>query len=196
MRSLLSHQLVPIGIVFFAAALAVSADAADEQTPLFGPDRTLRPFRGVTEWLSDRTGLPFICTGTPPIMFSADEFPKNPSPTAVIDVVNGKLEPWSMLLTRRATYFVLIATDGPIPPAAFPRVSEKELAELARTEIAGVAVPIKTVPAANMRDKVKKWLSRLGDVQVTADKTLVISDRVEKLREILDMIKAYDRAEK
>src|SRR5262249_15283664 len=96
-----------------------------------------KPWKGVFEWLTDKTGIPFISDEPPPtgsFNFIAKQGQKYSIPE-VIDIINEGLLYKKFLLIRRETAFTIVPADVKIPPELLPRIRLDDLDKHGATEM-------------------------------------------------------------
>src|SRR2546423_1621349 len=105
-----------------AAAPAAPAASTEKKQPRFAFEMRNKPWSAVFEWLSDRTGLPFISgISPPPGTFSfinprINGVPKEYTIGEIIDIINDGLLTHKYILLRRPTSFTIVPADEKIPP--------------------------------------------------------------------------------
>jgi hypothetical protein len=174
--------LVVVGALFIGAATAqglaqTGADkqpdkkaAADKKAP--GDDKLLtfemrnKPWGTVFEWLTDKTGRPFISGSvTPPGTFNfIGQQGKKYTIPQVIDIINDGLIAHKWVLLNRGTSFTLVPADEQIDPALVPRVPVKELPEHGNTEIVSIVYQCNSLNAEDSAPEVKKQMGPFGSV--------------------------------
>ena len=143
-----------------------------------------KPWMGVFEFLTDKTGRPFISTDAPPGTFNfiGPQGRKYTIPQ-IIDIINDGLLKEKWVLLNRGTSFTLVPADEKIDPALLPRINISELEEHGLTEIVSTVYQCKSLVAEDTGPEVKKQMGPFGDIIILhkANQLLYCKDTVGNL---------------
>ncbi len=151
----------------------------------------------VLEWLVKKTGLPIITNVRPlgtftPARGANGNLQRYTVPEA-IDLLNAALAQQQLILIRKFDSITLRATDQPIPEMDIPRLTEAELQQRGKTELASVVVRLKTLDAETFAKEAKDMLGPLGKVtSLPSANILILRDQAGTLRLAIKMIKEMD----
>jgi hypothetical protein len=155
---------------------------------------------GILNWLSEKTELPVITTMKPAGRFcfraprGADGNPQRCTIAEIVDLLNEALAQQQMILVRKIASFTLLDSTQPIPLANYPRLTEAELQERGKTEVASIMLRLQTLDAETLIDEVKQLLSPRGKVATLGKANLlVLMDEVGTLRQAVKSIRELDR---
>jgi type II secretory pathway component GspD/PulD (secretin) len=156
-----------------------------------------KPWQNVFEWLSDKSGLPFISkyqpTGT--FNFIAPTGHKY-TMAQVIDIINEGLLESKYVLLRRSNSLTLVPADEKIDGVLVPLVSMEELAERGDTEVVKVVLQLHKLLAEEQAPEAKKMMSPYGEVVplITANQ-VVLTDNAKTLRQVIKITQKNDETD-
>jgi RNA polymerase sigma factor (sigma-70 family) len=157
-----------------------------------------KPWKGILEWYSEISGLPFVGNELPAgtFTFVPPENKKKFTLVEITDILNEGLLAKGHLLVRRAASFTVLPADEKIDRALLRRVSVADLAKLGKTELVTVELPLKAVSAGDLAPEVKKLLGPFGDV-VALEKAnkLIVSDVAVNLLRVARIVKEVEDRE-
>jgi type II secretory pathway component GspD/PulD (secretin) len=150
---------------------------------------------GVFEWLSDKTGKPFITKNIPPGTFNfIAKKDRQYTLPEIIDIVNDGLLQTRYVLINRRSSFTVIPADQPIDPAILAYVTRAELTGHGHTEIVATVVKLTTMNAEELAGEVRKQMGPFGKVvALPSMNRLVLQDTVGNLQRIVATIEEADR---
>jgi general secretion pathway protein D len=159
-----------------------------------------KQWKGVFEWLVDKTGIPFITTHQPPTgTFSFVAPPgKKYAMTEIVDVINQGLLAHKYILLRRPSSFTLIPADEKIPAELVTHIKLSELPEWGDTEIVKVTYKLANsgLLAEETAPDVKKMMGPFGEVvPMIGPNQLIMTDTVKNLKTIIAIIKDLENPE-
>ena len=149
------------------------------------------------EWLTDKTGKPFVSRDIPPGTFNfiAKKGQQFTIPE-IIDIINDGLLPLKYVLINRRTSFTLVPADLDIDQAIVPRITPKELMDHGQTEVVSTILKLKTLVAEDLASEVKKQMGPFGKVVTLASMNqLLMQDTAGNLQRIIATIQEADQAE-
>ncbi len=155
-----------------------------------------KSWANVFEWLTDKTGKPFISRDLPPgsLNFIARQGQKFSIPE-IIDIVNDGLLPLRYVLINRRTSFTLVPASD-INPINVPRISTQEFGEHGQSEVVSTILKLKTLVAADLATEVKKQMGPFGNVVVLASMNqLLVQDTLGNLQRIIANIQEADKSD-
>jgi type II secretory pathway component GspD/PulD (secretin) len=152
-----------------------------------------KQWKGVFEWLVDKTGIPFITTHQPPTgTFSFIAPPgKKYAMTEIVDIINQGLLAHKYILLRRPSSFTLIPADEKIPAELVTHIKLSELPEWGDTEIVKVTYKLANsgLLAEETAPDVKKMMGPFGEVvPMVVPNQLIMTDTVKNLKTIIAII--------
>ena len=159
-----------------------------ESEPTFLFEMRGKPWAAIFEWLTDKTGLPFLSsnaapTGTFNVIVKADRRYTLPE---VIDLINDGLLPNKYVLIRRPASFSLAPADEKLPRHLVPRVRLDDLPGRGDSEIVEIILPLKALIADDYAAQAKKMMGPFGEVlSLKQGNRLVLQDTAGNLRLIL-----------
>jgi hypothetical protein len=157
-----------------------------------------KPWGAVFEWLTDKTGLPFISKDIPTGSFNfiARKGQKYTMPK-VIDIINDGLLLQNYVLIRRATSFPVVSADQELEPSLVPWVTLEELPKRGKTEIISTMLRLDHLVAQETASEVKKQMGPFGKVVVlSAMNMLILRDSTGNLERIISTIQNYQQGVK
>ncbi|WP_238537819.1 hypothetical protein, partial [Zavarzinella formosa] len=162
-----------------------------------------KPWAKVIEWYAAETGLAFLSTEKAPDGTFNFIPPKTSTGEArkytlseVTDVINEGLMSKNFVLIRGEQSFRLWPADQPIDPVLVRRVTLEELKTLGGKDIVQVVLVLKTASAEDMRDDVKKMLSKSSEVVVLRHRNaLVMIDTAANLRRVVNDLESNQDVE-
>jgi Bacterial type II/III secretion system short domain len=189
---LLATGLVLAFLAGDTAAAGEPTGKPKEQRLAFVHNQT--PWPRVFEWLSDKTGLPFIASDKGP----AGTFTFVPAKIGdrqrlytvpeIIDTVNEALGPKGYLLVRRERSLTLVAMDEKVQPSLVPLVPLNELPSRGRTELVRIILPLAGMNARDAAATAKTLLGPFGEITPLTNH-LVLRDTAGNLAQILEVLK-------
>jgi len=134
--------------------------------PTFTFEMRGKPWASVFEWLTDKTGTPFISQDVPTgtLNFIAKKDQRFTIPQ-VVDIINDGLILQKYVLIRRNTSFTVIPADKEIDAALVPLIAPDELTQHGKTEIVALFVKLRDSAQKTLRPMYgNKWarLARRG----------------------------------
>lgn len=189
-----------VGLTFLVGGMAALAQGERKATdqpagePTFTFEMRQKPWATVFEWLTDKTGRPFISRTIPTGTFSfiARAGQKYTLPQ-VIDIINDGLILQKYVLLNRGTSFTVVAADEDVDQFLVPRVSPAELPRRGKTEIVSMLVKLKALQAADTGPEVKRQMGPFGKVVVLPKSNhLLVQDTVASLERILETVQAQE----
>ncbi len=152
-----------------------------------------KPWAKVIEWYANESGLAFLSTEKPPdgtfnfIPPKVRGEAKQYTLSEVTDVINEGLLPKNFVLIRGEQSFRLWPADQAIDPILVRRVSLDELKKLGGKDIVQISLPLTNSVADEVRDDVKRMLSRSSEVAVLkSSNALIITDTAANLRRVVE----------
>jgi general secretion pathway protein D len=179
------------GLLLSSLGQCFAQNGSDKKPPAeekaFVFEMRAKPWNTVFEWLSDKTGRPFISqTLTIPGTFNFIG-PKDKKYTVpqIIDVINDALLVHKWVMLNRGTSFTIVAADEKIDPALVPRIAMTELPEHGNTEIVSTVYQCKSLVAEDSAPEVKKQMGPFGEVIILHKANqLILQDTVGNLNRI------------
>jgi type II secretory pathway component GspD/PulD (secretin) len=176
------------------------AGGKPERQPMEGQSFTFemrgKPWGAVFEWLTDKTGTPFIPRDIPTGTFNfiAKKGQKFTIPQ-IIDIINDGLLLQKYVLINRPTSFTVVPADQEIDPFFVPRITLNELDRHGRTEIVSTILKLKSLSAEETAPEVKKQLGPFGKVVPLAKlNQLLVQDTAGNLARIITVMQEADHA--
>jgi hypothetical protein len=187
--------LLLAGLLICSLAPFISAQGPgrkEDQAFLF--EMRGKTWGAVFEWLTDKTGRPFISRDIPPGTFNfiTQKDQKFTIPQ-VIDIINDGLYPLKYVLIDKGTSFTVYPADLDFEA---PRVAPEDLSKHGQTEIVATVLKLKSLVAEDLAPEVKKQLGPFGKVvPLPSLNQMILQDRVVTLQRIIATIREADQAE-
>jgi hypothetical protein len=170
-----------------ASVLAQNGTGEKKALPEYTVEMRDMPWKSVWEWLTDKTGRPFI-SGAGSIQGSLSFIGKKGQKYTmpqVIDIINDGLLAHKWVLLNRGTSFTLVPADEKIPPELVPRIAIEELNEHGNTEIVSTVYRCKSLVAEDSAPEVKKQMGPFGEiVPLVRANALLLQDTVANIKRI------------
>jgi hypothetical protein len=183
------------GLLGFAPTASAQTQRQSRTEETFTFEMRGKPWGAVFEWLTDKTGIPFIPRDIPTGTFNfiARKDQKLTIPQ-VIDIINDGLILQNYLLINRGTSFTVVPADLEISPFLLPQVAPAELRRHGRTEIVSTIVKLKVLGAEEMAAEVKKQMGPFGKVvPLSRMNQLLMQDTAGNLERIIANLQEADR---
>jgi type II secretion system protein D len=143
----------------------------------------------VFAWFSKVSGLQLITTHRPngTVTLTVD----NKTIPEVIDLINEVLSGEKYVLVRREQSFSLYPADEKIPVEWLRRIPADQLPKQGKTEVVQTVIPLRTVAADDIAPQIKqgKLLTNFGEVAPFGPSSLIVTDKVANIRNIVQAIK-------
>jgi type II secretory pathway component GspD/PulD (secretin) len=147
-----------------------------------------KSWAAIFEWLTDKTGLPFLSSNAAPTgTFNVIVKPgRRYTLGEVIDLINDGLLPNKYVLVRRPASFSLVPADEKLPRHLVPPVRLEDLPGRGDSEVVEIVLPLKALMAEDYAGQVKKMLGPFGEVlALKQGNRLVLQGTAGTLRFIL-----------
>ncbi len=190
----MSSRFLRNGFVVAAVLLMASAAEGLAQTDTkpapaeksFTFEMCAKPWGTVFEWLTDKSGKPFISTNHPSGTFNfIGQQNKKYTLPQVIDIINDGLLTHKYILLNRGTSYTLVPADEKIDPVLVPRISVSQLPEHGDTEIVSLVYQCKSLVAEDSAPEVKKQMGPFGEVVILHKANqIIMQDTVANIRRI------------
>jgi type II secretion system protein D len=148
----------------------------------------------VFEFLTDKTGLPFIGVNVPQGTFNfIPPKGKEYSLGEIVDIINDALltnpENQKWLFVRRERSFTVIPADQKLDPSLIRLVDIKDLPECGRTEIVRIQKQLQVVNALETAPTLEKAMSQFGRaLAIEESNTVIMTDTAGSLQGVLDIL--------
>ncbi len=143
----------------------------------------------VFTWFAKVSGLQLITTdkptGTVTLAIENKTIPE------VIDLINEALTGEKYVLVRREQSFGLYPAGEKIPVEYIRRIPADQLPKQGQTEVVQTVLPLRTVAAEDIVPQIKqgKLLTNFGEVAAFGPSSLIVTDKVANIRNIVQAIK-------
>ncbi len=173
----------------FACAVALPAAAQEgEEEPRLRFSFRFQQWVDVLEYVAEHAGLSLVLEAPPPGTFNYADT-REYTPAEAIDLINGVLVRQGFTLVTRDRMLIVVDLSREMPEGFFPQVTMEQLDERGDFEMVTVYYRVTGKDFRTVADEVEPLLGPFGRMRaLSASRNLVITDTVQNLRVIRDVI--------
>ena len=152
------------------------------------------PWDEVLDTYSKLSGLSLVTTVKPTGKFTCTPGNRTFSLTEITDFINEGMMQQKMILVRGKLTFFIHPADEKLDAKMIHQIELKDLGSYGRTELVQVAIPLRVLDAADVKDELRKLLSPFGEIVFARGNRIVVCDTAGNVARIVKTLEDIEKA--